>query len=108
MTDSPASNLVTATSGNPPPAPPVLPGPPTFAGLVASLVVNCPAVDVNGNALPGNLTNIKVFFGPSGSDLTQVSPILFPGSYAPSSTQTVEVTVPAYATAYDFEAEVSD
>jgi hypothetical protein len=67
-----------------------------------------PTADVNGTALVNPLTDIKVFFGPTGSDLGVVAPVTFPGSYAPGSQQTVDVTVPAYATAYDFEAEVSD
>ncbi len=110
MPDSVFSNKVTGTSPAPPPPaapmPPVL-GAPAFAGLKANIQVTMPTVDVNGANLTV-LTNIKMFWGPSGIDLTSVAPNLFPGSYAPGSINIVEIDVPAYATAYDFEAEVSN
>ncbi len=105
MTDSAPSNLETATSGNPAPAPPVLPGPPTFDGLVATLQVNLPAVDINGAALPGPLTAIKVFVAPTGQPAG--TPTVITGSFPAGSQQSVQVTVPEYATAYDFDAECS-
>ncbi len=110
MTDSAPSNLETATSGNPAPAPPVLPGPPTFDGLVATLQVNLPAVDINGVVLPVPLTAIKVFVAPTGQlagNEGNITPTIITGSFPAGSQQSVQVTVPAYATAYDFDAECS-
>jgi len=78
-----------------------------FVKLEAQLAIAIPAKDVNGDDLP-NLANIKVFFGPAGSDLTSVVPVEFPGSYVPGAQTIVAVTVPAWATAYDFEVEVSN
>ena len=107
MSDSALSNIVTATSPTLPPAPPVL-GIPTFFGLVAAIPVTLPATDAIGNALVNPLVNIKVFFGPSGSDLSEATPVTFPGSYAPGVVTEVQVPVPNWNTAYDFDAEVSD
>ncbi len=108
MTDSAPSNIVTGTSGNPAPAPPALAAP-SFDGVVATLVVTMPTVDVNNNPLPGPLTAIKVFFAPAGTlaGNAGVAPVVIPGSFAPGSQESVAVTVPDYLTAYDFDAEVS-
>ena len=109
MPDSAFSNVVSATSPEQPvyaPMPPVIDSV-TFDQLVATLQISMPPANVNGDALTV-LTNIKVFFGPSGSDLSGVAPVEFPASYGPGTAQSVSVTVPAWATAYDFEAEVSD
>ena len=107
MPDSAPSVKVTAASpAQAAPMPPVIDNI-TFVKLAAHLAIAMPVKDSNGDDL-ANLVNIKVFFGPTGSDLSSVAPVEFPGSYGPGSQQTVAVTVPAYATAYDFEAEVSN
>lgn len=108
MTDSAFSNVVTATS----PEQVFAPNPPvinsvTFDNLVASVALTMPTVNTNGGALT-DLINIKVFFGPAGSDLSAAAPVDFPGTYPAGSAQTVVVDVPAYATTYDFETEVSN
>ena len=110
--DSGFSNVVMATSPEQPvfaPNPPILDSV-VFAdpkSLVATVNLTMPTTNTNGETLVA-LTNIKVFFGPSGSDLSGVAPVEFPASYGPGTAQSVNVTVPAWATAYDFEAEVSD
>lgn len=107
MTDSAVSNKVTGNSpAEAAPQPPVLAGP-TFSKLQAALVVTMPTTDTNGEPLGANLNNIKVFYGPAGSDLSAVAPLEFPGDFPPGSQQTVTVTVPVWNTAFDFEAEVS-
>lgn len=65
------------------------------------------AADTDGGALTA-LINIKIFFALSGSDLSAVAPAEFPGEYAPGSHEVVEVEVPEWGKAYDFEAKVSD
>ena len=106
MPDSAPSAIFTATSPAPAaPMPPTIDSV-TFDKLKAQLAINMPTKDVNGDAL-SNLVNIKVFSGSGGADLAGVVPVEFPGSYAPGSQQMVAVSVPAYATAYEFEAEVS-
>jgi hypothetical protein len=106
MTDSALSNKVTGTSpAQPKPNPPVL-SDPTFAKLVASLPIVLPTTDVNGDTLTA-INNIKVFLGESGTDLNAITPTEIPGSYTPGASISVDVTVPKYDTAYDFEAEIS-
>jgi hypothetical protein len=110
MPDSAPSAILKATSpAQPAPAPPVITEV-TFPNndLVASVVVVPPTVDVNAAILTAPLTAVKVRFGPAGSDLSTQPFQEFPGSYPPGSLATVEVTVPAWSTAYDFEAEVSN
>ena len=107
MPDSAPSQIVSAQS----PARPVPEAPTintiTFNKLQATVIVAMPTVDIAGEPL-GNLTNIKIFYGPAGA-LNQDSPAEeFPGSYTPGSVQSVQVEVPAWGTMYDFEAEVSD
>lgn len=103
MTDSAVSPIVTGTSpAAPAPNPPVIDSV-TFNKLVASVAVTLSLTEVDGEPLAA-LSNIKIKFGPQGSDLSGVAPLEFPGNYPPGSQQTVQVTVPAYATPYDFEA----
>ena len=104
MSDSAPSAIITATS--PAAAAPMAPGidSVTFNKLVASVVITMPTLDVDGGALT-DLNNIKVLFGVAGAF---GEPIEFPGTYPAGSQQTVEVTVSAWNTAYDFEAEVSN
>jgi len=108
MSDSAPSAIVTATSGaQPVPAAPVI-NSVDIPKLVATIVVTLPSVDTDGGAL-GNLKNLKIFFAPTGlSDPLAAAPAEFPGDYLAGSVQTVEVTMPSYATPFDFEAEVSD
>ena len=106
MPDSAPSTIVTATSpAQAAPMPPTIDSV-TFDKLKAQLAITMPTKDVNGDDL-ANLANVKVFFDPAGSGLAGIVPVEFPGSYAPGSQQTVAVPVPAWGTAYDFEAEVS-
>ena len=107
MPTSAMSNMETVTSpAQPAPMPPVIQAP-TFIGLMANIPVTLPSVDVNGGALT-EIMNILVFYGPSGSDLSVVTPWVVNGPFPPGSDQNIQVQVPAYSTAYDFEAEVSN
>ena len=107
MPDSAPSAIVTATSpAQAAPAPPVIDSV-TFNKLMASVVITMPAVDMDGGALT-ELTNIKVFVTQSGGPMPPTPDKEFPGgAYPAGSQQTVEVPVGLFATAYDFEAEVS-
>jgi hypothetical protein len=110
--DSVPSNIATATSPTEPVYAPDAPVLNSVAfldpkSLVATLDLTMPTTDTNGDALTA-LTNIKVFFDASPDNLPLVAPAEFPGSYPAGSAQTVTVTVQAWATAYAFEAEVSD
>ena len=105
MPDSAPSVIFTATSpAQAAPMPPLI-NFVTFIKLEARVVIAMPTKDVNEDDL-GNLVNIKVFFGPTGSDLASVVPVEFPGNYPPGSQQTVVVPVPNYSVSYDFEVEV--
>ena len=107
MSDSDFSNAVTAESPAAPlPMPPVI-NSVSFKKLVATLNITLAAANTDGDAVPG-LSNIKVFFGPDGTDITAVTPVEFPGAYTPGQVVDVQVSVPAYGVVYRFEAKDSD
>lgn len=108
MNYSVPSAVVTAVSpAKPLPNAPVIDSV-TFNKLVGTIVLTMPTTDKNSDPLTDNLDGIRVFFGPTGTDLSTVPPAEFPGSYAPGSQQTVQVTVPSWETSFDFEAEAGD
>ena len=112
MSDSAPSPIFKATSPAQAPAPPVI-NSVRFSGLKATINLNLPEGDADGNLYPSvmNFAGVKIFFGPTGILTPEPVPVDFPapgpGSYLPGQAHEFEVDVPAWSTTYDFEAEVS-
>lgn len=106
MPDSAPSPIVTAASpAQAAPMPPTIDSV-TFVKLVATITVNLPMVDVNGDLL-AEIKNLKTRFGIAGSDLSTVPWQDNIGPGMPGGQVTAEMIVPEWATAYDFETEIS-
>ena len=122
MPDSAPSAIFTATSpAQAAPAPPVI-NSVTFNRLRATVNVTLPIADAEGSAYTPAMffAAVKIFFGPTGTLTPESVPVSFPDvpengleplttvhSFLPGQQHDFEVDVPAWATAYDFEAEVS-
>jgi len=105
--DSAPSIIVSAAS--PPqavPMPPILDSP-VFDKLRAAIHITMPSVDVNGDPLTV-ITGVKLFYGPSGTDILALPPKEFSGPFDVGGVgYSLEVDVPTWNTEYDFMAEVS-
>ena len=113
--DSAPSAIVTAQSPAQVPAAPVI----NFVhfldpkSLVATVNVAMPETDADGRPYTPAMefAGVKIFFGPTGSLTPDSVPVVFtasgPGTYLPGQVHEFQVTVPAWSTSYDFEAEVS-
>lgn len=107
MPDSPVSNVVSATSpAQPIPAAPVLDPTVTWTELNAVLTVTLPTLDTLGNPLVDAIKTLTLVFGPSGSDLSVGTKVDVSGPFSGAFAK-VSVAVPAWETAYDFEAKVT-
>ena len=78
----------------------------SFAGLEATIQVTLPTKDQNGNPL-SRIPFIRLFYGPSGSDLDAVNPWVIVGPWAAGSVQKVVIMLPDWETSYDFKAKVT-
>ncbi len=99
MSDSTEVKVTSSSPALPAPAPPTV-AEPTWSGKTATFAVVMPTIDVNGQPVEGTLS-LKYKVVESGGDSTGLEwQTIAPGA--------VEITVPKWATAYDFVFEVSN